>query len=118
MAFSALLGDLIERGRLDDTLVAVLSEFGRTPRLNGGGGRDHWGHVFSVALAGGGIRGGQAYGRSDPAGAYPAEGRVGPPDLTATMLHCLGYDPDTMMHDSLGRPIPISRGQVIAPLLA
>jgi uncharacterized protein (DUF1501 family) len=117
-AFSALLGELIDRGMLDDTLVAVVSEFGRTPRFNGAGGRDHWGPVFSVALAGGGIRGGQVYGRSDPAGGYPADGRVGPPDLHATMLHCLGYDPETLIHDTLGRPIPITRGQVIAPLVS
>lgn len=117
-AYSALLTDLIARGRLDDTLVVVMSEFGRTPKFNGGGGRDHWGPVFSVALAGGGIRGGQAYGRSDPQGGYPAEGRVSPPDLTATIFHCLGYDPETMIYDSLNRPIAISRGQVIAPLIA
>ena len=117
-AYSSLLTDLIDRGRLDDTLVVVMSEFGRTPRFNAVGGRDHWGHVFSVAFAGGGIRGGQAYGRSDPRAAYPAEGRVGPPDLLATILHCLGYDPAAEIHDPLGRPIPLSRGQVIAPLLA
>lgn len=118
MAFSALLTDLVERGLIDDTLVAVVSEFGRTPRFNGRAGRDHWGHVFSVALAGGGIRGGQAYGRSDPTGAYPAEGRVGPPDLNATILQCLGYDPETMIRDTQGRPIPITRGEPIAQLLA
>jgi uncharacterized protein (DUF1501 family) len=117
-AYSSLLTDLIDRGRLDDTLVVVMSEFGRTPRFNAVGGRDHWGHVFSVAFAGGGIRGGQAYGRSDPRGAYPAEGRVGPPDLLATILHCLGYDPASEIHDTLGRPIPLSRGQIIAPLVA
>ncbi len=116
-AYSALLTDLIDRGRLDDTLVVVMAEFGRTPKFNGAAGRDHWGPVFSVALAGGGIRGGQAYGRSDLHGAYPAEGRVTPPDLTATIFHCLGIDPETMIYDSLNRPIPISRGQVIAPLI-
>lgn len=117
-AYSALLTDLIDRGRLNDTLVVVMAEFGRTPKFNGAAGRDHWGPVFSVTLAGGGIRGGQAYGRSDPNGAYPAEGRVTPPDLTATIFHCLGIDPDTLIYDSLNRPIPISRGQVISPLIA
>jgi hypothetical protein len=116
LAFSALMSDLIDRGMLDDTLVVVMSEFGRTPRFNPRAGRDHWGHVFSVALAGGGVKGGQVIGRSDPSGAYPAEGRVGPPDLTASILHAFGYEPETMIHDTLGRPIPISRGQAIAPL--
>jgi hypothetical protein len=118
LAFSALLADLIDRGMLDETLVVVMAEFGRTPRFNPNAGRDHWGHVFSIALAGGGIRGGQVYGRSDPAGAYPAEGRVGPADITATIFDRLGYDPETLIYDALQRPIPLSRGQVIAPLLA
>lgn len=118
MAYSALLTDLVDRGLIDDTLVVVMSEFGRTPRFNGRAGRDHWGHVFSVALAGGGVKGGRAIGRSDPAGGYPAEGRVGPPDLIASMLHAFGYEPEMMIHDPLGRPIPVSRGQVIAPLFA
>ncbi len=118
MAYSALLRDLIDRGRLDDTLVVVMSEFGRTPRFNGRAGRDHWGHVFSVALAGGGVRGGQVIGRSDAIGAFPEEGRVSPSDLTATIFHHFGYEPETMIHDTLGRPIPVSRGQVIAPLFS
>ena len=70
-----------------DTLVLCLAEFGRTPRFNPRGGRDHWGHVFSVAAAGGGVRGGQIYGSSDKQGAYPLDGRVLPQDLTATVLH-------------------------------
>jgi hypothetical protein len=77
-AFSALLHDLDVRGLLGETLVLCLAEFGRTPRLNPRGGRDHWGHVFSVALAGGGVRGGQVYGSSDRQGAYPREGKVSP----------------------------------------
>jgi hypothetical protein len=117
-AYSALLTDLIDRGRLDDTLVVVMAEFGRTPKFNPSGGRDHWGHVFSIALAGAGIRGGQVHGRSDPAGAYPAEGRVSPPDLTATIFHCLGHEPDMLIYDALNRPIAISRGQPIAAILA
>src|SRR5260370_32275330 len=98
---------------LDETLVCCLSEFGRTPKFNSRGGRDHWGPVFSVALAGGGIRGGQVYGSSDRNGGYPKDGRVQPQDLSATIFHCLGFEPDTEMHDILGRPLPISRGQVI-----
>ena len=116
-AFAALLDDLASRGMLDDTLVVCLAEFGRTPKMNGGGGRDHWGHVFSVALAGGGVRGGQVYGASDKVGGYPKEGRVLPQDLLATIFHCLGYHPDTEVHDTLGRPLPLSRGQVIRQIL-
>ncbi len=83
---------------------------GRTPKHNGSGGRDHWGHVFSAALAGGGIRGGQVYGSSDSIGGHPRDGRVQPQDLTATVFHCLGYAPDAEVHDTLGRPLPVSRG--------
>ena len=116
-AISALVADLAQRGILEETLVVCMAEFGRTPRFNGRGGRDHWGSVFSVALAGGGVRGGQVYGSSDRHGAYPNEGRVAPQDLTATVLHCLGYSPDAEIHDALGRPLPISRGEVIRAIL-
>jgi uncharacterized protein (DUF1501 family) len=117
-ALSALLEDLAARSMLDDTLVVCMAEFGRTPKFNGAGGRDHWGHVYSVAMAGGGIRGGQVYGASDPIGGYPKENRVAPQDITATIFHCLGYDPRTEIHDTLGRPLAISRGEVIRPILA
>jgi hypothetical protein len=116
-AFSALLDDLAQRGLLDETLVVCLGEFGRTPRLNARGGRDHWGHVFSVALAGGGIRGGQVYGASDKLGGYPKEGQVLPQDLTATIFHCLGYPASTEIRDALGRSLAISRGRVIRAAL-
>ncbi len=112
-AYSALLEDLSQRGLLDETLVVCMAEFGRTPKINGAGGRDHWGHVYSVALAGGGVRGGQVYGASDRIGGQPKEGRVQPHDLTATVFHCLGYRPETEIHDALGKPVPISRGEVI-----
>ena len=117
-ALAALIGDLEERGMLDDTLVVCMAEFGRTPRFNGAAGRDHWGHVYSVVMAGGGIRGGVVHGSSDAIGAYPAAGRVQPQDLTATIFHCLGLDPHSEIHDTLGRPIPISRGDVIQQILA
>jgi hypothetical protein len=117
-AMSALLQDLIERGRLDDTLVVCMAEFGRTPKFNGRAGRDHWGHVYSVALAGGGIKGGIVHGASDALGAYPASGRVEPQDLTATIFHCLGLNPHTEITDPLGRPLPISRGEVIRAILS
>ncbi len=117
-AMASLIEDLEQRGMLDDTLVVCMAEFGRTPRINGAGGRDHWGHVYSVALAGGGIKGGVVHGASDPIGAYPASGRVQPQDLTATIFHCLGLNPQSEIHDTLGRPIPISRGEVIESILA
>ena len=116
-AIAALLEDLESRGLLGETLVACLSEFGRTPRLNGRAGRDHWGHVFSIALAGGGVKGGQVHGSSDRHGAQPQEGRVLPQDLTATILHSLGYEPHAEVHDSQGRPLAASRGAVIRAIL-
>lgn len=116
-ATAALIEDLTERGLLDETLVVVMAEFGRTPRFNGAGGRDHWGHVFSAMLAGGGIRGGVIYGASDALGAWPKDGKVTPQDLTATLLHCMGIDPHTTITDPLGRPIAVSRGTVISSIL-
>jgi hypothetical protein len=115
--YSALLEDLAQRGLLDETLVVWMAEFGRTPRLNGSAGRDHWGSVFSVALAGGGVRGGSVHGASDSIGAFPRDGRVLPQDLLATLLHSLGIRPDTEIHDAQGRPIPLTRGDVIRPIV-
>jgi hypothetical protein len=111
--FSALIEDLEVRGLLDSTLVVWFGEFGRTPRFNGNAGRDHWGHVFSLALAGGGIKGGQVIGASDRQGAYPKDGVVRPQDLTATVLHCLGHRPDAELRDPQDRPFAASRGTVI-----
>jgi uncharacterized protein (DUF1501 family) len=112
------LHDLLERNLLDETLVVCLSEFGRSPKINAAGGRDHWGNVFSVALAGGGIRGGIVHGASDRLGGEPQSGTVEPPDLLATMLHLLGIAPATEIHDRLGRPLPLCSGQVIRGILA
>jgi hypothetical protein len=112
-AYSALLDDLDARGLLDSTLVVWMGEFGRTPKINGAGGRDHWGHVFSAALAGGGVRGGQVIGASDKIGGYVRDGRVLPQDLQATVFHCLGLNAHTEVHDTQGRPIAITRGQVV-----
>jgi uncharacterized protein (DUF1501 family) len=117
-AFSALIADLAERGLLDDTLVVCMSEFGRSPRINARGGRDHWGNVFSVALSGGGIRGGMVHGASDRLGGEPKDGLVRPPDLLATIYHCLGLDPHAELKDPQGRPFPISRGEPIRAVLA
>src|SRR5262249_16817627 len=116
-AYGALLDDLADRGLLDSTLVMWTGEFGRTPKINGAAGRDHWGNVFSVALAGGGIRGGVVHGSSDRLAAYPKDGRVRPQDLTATIFHCLGVSPETEIRDALGRPLPVSRGEVIRQVL-
>jgi hypothetical protein len=117
-AFSALLEDLSQRGMLDETLVVCMAEFGRTPKINGRAGRDHWGPVFSIAMAGGGIRGGMVYGASDRIGGYPKDGMVRPEDITATIFHCLGYAPESEMHEPQGRVIAISKGEVVRKILA
>jgi hypothetical protein len=116
-AFSALLEDLATRGLLEETLVVWMGEFGRSPKVNAAGGRDHWGHVFSIALAGGGVRGGTVYGASDRIGGFPREGQVQPPDLAATVFHCLGFEPHTELRDPLGRPVPLSTGEVVRQIL-
>jgi hypothetical protein len=115
--FSALIEDLEARGMLDETLVIWFAEFGRTPRFNGAGGRDHWGHCFSLALAGGGIRGGAVFGASDRLAAYPTDGAVSGADLIATVFDRLGFGPGTELHDPLGRPFALSRGQVIGAIV-
>ena len=108
LSLSALLEDLEDRGMLDETLVVVMGEFGRTPKLNTAGGRDHWPRVFSVGLAGGGIQGGQVIGRSDAVGESPAERPVTPSDLAATIFTLLGVDPQRELRTNDGRPIRIS----------
>lgn len=117
LAYSALLEDLSERGLLHETLVVWMGEFGRTPRINPAGGRDHWGNVFSIALAGGGVRGGIVHGASDRLGAEPSGGVVQPQDLSATIFHLLGHRPETEINDALGRPLVISRGRVLHEVL-
>jgi hypothetical protein len=114
---SALLEDLDQRGQLCETLVVVMGEFGRTPRINKDAGRDHWGLCQSVLLAGGGIRGGQVLGSSDRIGAYPASDPVDPVDIHATMFHCMGLDPEQTIYDSLGRPYRVSNGRVMTGLI-
>lgn len=116
-AFAALVDDLAQRGLLDQTLVINTGEFGRTPVINGDAGRDHWPHAYTTVLAGGGIRGGQVFGASDPRGAYVAGHAVSPADILATMWHVLGIDPQTELRDRLHRPIALSRGRVIHELL-
>jgi hypothetical protein len=116
-AVSALLDDLASRGLLDETLVIVMGEFGRSPKINGKGGREHWPQVQSILLAGAGIRAGEVYGASDRDGGLPAESPVTPADLTATFLHLLGIAPTTLIHDATGRPLVASEGEVIRGLL-
>ena len=118
-AASALLADLHARGLLDETLVIVMGEFGRTPKVNGLGGRDHWPHVQSILLAGAGIPGGTVYGASDKQGAYPAETPVAPADVIATLYHCLGIPTDLELRDRLNRPFQlVPWGAPIRELLA
>ena len=115
--YSALLEDLQQRGLLDETLVVWFGEFGRTPKFNANAGRDHWGRVFSLALAGGGIRGGVVHGASDKHAAEPVEGMVEPKDLIATIFHCLGHAPETTIHDLQSRPLSLTRGKVIEAIV-
>jgi hypothetical protein len=117
VSFDALMDDLADRGLLAETLVVVVGEFGRTPRINKQGGRDHWGHVFSMALAGAGIRGGQVIGASDKIGAYPITEPIRGGDLTATIFHLLGIDPNRTFLDKADRPHPLTQGQPITPAL-
>ena len=116
-AYTALLEDLSDRGMLEDTLVVWMAEFGRTPKINPAAGRDHWGPCFSVALAGGGVKGGAIHGASDKLAAYPKDGRVLPQDLHATIYHCLGIPRDTEIHDGLGRPLAVCRGEPVKQIL-
>lgn len=117
-ALSALLDDLSDRGLLDETLVVVMGEFGRTPKLNTQGGRDHWPRVFSVLVAGGGVPGGQVIGASDATGESPKDRPVTPADLAATIFTLLGIDPEQLLHTADGRPVHISRdGKVVKELL-
>jgi len=116
-AYSALIEDLSERGLLDSTMVLAWGEFGRTPKVNATGGRDHYPNVFSAALAGGGIVGGRVVGSSDAKGALPLENPKGPQDVLATIYRHMGIDTDAAYHDHSGRPIPVlSSGRPIDEL--
>jgi hypothetical protein len=106
-AYSSLLADLQERGLLQDTLVVALGEFGRTPKINPAGGRDHWPQVWSVVFAGGGVRGGQVIGASDEIGAYPADRPTTPAEVVASIYHSLEIDLEHELPGPQGRPIPV-----------
>jgi hypothetical protein len=117
-AFGALMTDLTNAGKLDETLVVVAAEFGRSPKITrSNSGREHWPECYSVLFAGGGIQGGQVYGKSDKIAGRPAENPVTPADFVATIYHCLGIDPSGEIHDQANRPIALSKGAPIAALL-
>ncbi len=107
----ALLEDLSQRGMLDDTLVVWMTEFGRTPRINGANGRDHFPNCYSTAFAGAGVRGGFVYGRSDRTASAPADLACGPADLHATIFHALGIPLDSPIQDHLGRTFFLCEGK-------
>ncbi|MGD9857977.1 MAG: DUF1501 domain-containing protein, partial [Planctomycetaceae bacterium] len=117
VGFTALINDLDQRGLLAETLVVAIAEFGRTPKINSVGGRDHWGPVFSFAMAGAGIRAGTVYGASDPNGAYPAKDRVSGGDVTATLFHLLGIPHTQKFRDVQGREHHITQGNPIDGIL-
>jgi hypothetical protein len=110
MGFPALLEDLEGRGLLDSTLLVVMGEMGRTPRVNAKAGRDHWPQCGFCLMAGGGTRAGVVHGASDKHAAYPASDPVSPGDVVATIYHLLGIDPRMTVPDRLGRPVPIAHG--------
>ena len=112
-SLAALITDLDERGLLESTLVVAMGEFGRTPKINSGAGRDHWPHCYSVLLAGGGIQGGAIHGQSDRIGAHPLADPVTPGDLAATIYWRFGIDPAREIHDPLGRPHRIATGSPV-----
>lgn len=116
LGVAALLDDLETRGLLENTLVMMLGEFGRTPKINNTAGRDHWGPCFFGVFAGAGVRGGQVIGRSDDTGAYPVTRAFSPEDVGATVYHLLGIPAEAEVRDRLGRPVRLNRGNVIEPL--
>jgi hypothetical protein len=105
--YSALIEDLHQRGMLDTTMVTCLAEFGRTPKVNPTGGRDHWPQCWSVYFAGGGVKGGRAIGKSDEIGGFPTERPVEPKEIVATIFHGLGLDLDGHLPGPQGRPFPL-----------
>lgn len=119
-AIAALIGDLADRGILDETLVLIMTDFGRTPKINSTGGRDHWPNCFSVAMAGGGVQGGQVIGSSDALGEFVADRPITPGDLSSTIYTLLGLDPSRELTTPQGRPIRLAPedSKVIEDLLA
>ena len=118
-ALGALIGDLSDRGMFDETLVLVMTDFGRTPKINSTGGRDHWPNCFSVAMAGGGVKGGQVIGESDALGEFVKDRSITPGDLSTTIYTLLGIDTRGELHTPDGRPVRIApeQSKVIRELL-
>ena len=117
--FASLIRDLDRRGLLDSTLLMISSEFGRTPKINGSAGRDHWPKVFSIVLAGGGIKKGFVYGSSDPTASEPQDDPLTVEDMAMTVYHCLGIDATKKLMAPGNRPIDIVReGAIRKELLA
>ena len=116
-SLSALLEDLDRSGKLAETLVVCMGEFGRTPKINKNAGRDHWGPCSTALLAGGGVQGGRVWGASDKHGAFPIGDPVDPVDIQATIYHSMGLDTGLEISDHLDRPYVISHGRVLQGLL-
>ena len=113
---AALITDLDQRGLLDDTLVMMLGEFGRTPKINAKAGRDHWGPCFYALFAGAGVQGGQVIGKTDKHATYPSTPPYSPEDIGATVYSLLGIPPDTVVRDRFNRPMLLNQGEIITPL--
>ena len=121
LGFSGLIADLDQRGMLDETLVLVLSEHGRTPKISSakGGGRDHWSQAYSAVMAGGGIARGRVVGKTDKIAGSVVERPISPKDVLATVYHLLGIEPETLLYDRTNRPIPlVQNAAVLADALA
>ncbi|MCH2362124.1 MAG: DUF1501 domain-containing protein [Pirellulales bacterium] len=124
--FSAFMEDMSQRGLLEDTLLVMMGEFGRTPKIGQAttstikmpGGRDHWGHCFTVLMAGAGVKGGNVYGSSDKYAGYPETDPVTPEDIAATIYYALGIDPESHIHDALGRPHKVALGKPVMDIFA
>ena len=117
VAFSTLLTDLEDRGLLDSTLVVASGEFGRTPKLNGNGGRDHWANCWTALVAGGGVKGGRVIGASDDRGTEPTDRPTAPQELVATVFHALGVPHDATIPGPTGEPVAVYPAAPVSELI-
>lgn len=115
--WGTLMAELHDRGLLESTTILWMGEFGRTPQINGGAGRDHYPAAWSAVLAGGGIKGGQAYGRTSADGMTVEDGQINESDLLATLCAALAIDPKKQNLSEVGRPIRIAEGQAVREVL-
>jgi hypothetical protein len=120
---SAFLDDLVDRGLLDQTLLIIVGEFGRTPKISPLAGqtvpgRHHWAHGYTAVFAGGGVQGGQVIGKTDKIGAYPVTIPWHPNDIGATVYQSLGIDPESVLHERTGRPVQLNQGRVMDVLFS